>query len=113
MSFDLYVVEGHMWKILTCTSSYHTLIEDLDYIYLRMNYDFKLLVLQLDKSLIASAHSFKLQCTRNKYHCHFIFQMIMLSMPFSLCIYIHQIKVTLDFIYLGPVDLPGARQNTK
>ena len=52
----------------------------------------------------ASAHSFKQFTSR------------LLKSTFSLCTYITRMDVMLDFICIGPVDLPGARrkrQNTK
>ena len=54
----------------------------------------------------ASAHSFK----------QFTSRLLKLSFSLSLCTYITRMDVMLDFICMGPVDLPGARrkrQNTK
>ena len=56
--------------------------------------------------LKASAHSFK----------QFTSRLLKSTFYLSLCTYITRMDVMLDFICMGPVDLPGARrkrQNTK
>ena len=56
--------------------------------------------------LKASAHSFK----------QFTSRLLKSTFSLSLCTYITRMDVMLDFICMGPVDLPGARrkrQNTK
>ena len=58
------------------------------------------------KRLKASAHSFK----------QFTSRLLKSTFSLSLCTYITRMDVMLDFICMGPVDLPGARrkrQNTK
>ena len=58
------------------------------------------------KMIKASAHSFK----------QFTSRLLKSNFSLSLCTYITRMDVMLDFICMGPVDLPGARrkrQNTK
>ena len=63
-------------------------------------------VIDVWQHLKASAHSFK----------QFTSRLLKSTCSLSLCTYITRMDVMLDFICMGPVDLPGARrkrQNTK
>ena len=73
---------------------------------LKENQEKKLHIPVLNPHLKASAHSFK----------QFTSRLLKSTFSLSLCTYITRMDVMLDFICMGPVDLPGARrkrQNTK
>ena len=76
------------------------------YCFLKMEEIQIKLASMLSVSLKASGHSFK----------QFTSRLLKLTFSLSLCTYISRMDVMLDFICMGPVDLPGSRrkrQNTK